>query len=117
MTAEPVGRPTDPGRDPAAIRDMLPPSDRADFARFYAEALEAARLTWSLQPVEETLEQWRRIAILSSSPGHGQAMEHGRRLLAGDDVPVYPVDLEVLGRVTSRRRGLRDSHHWRGRLS
>ena len=98
MTAEPVGRPVDPGTDPAAIRDMLPPGDRADFARFYAEALEAARLTWSLQPVEEMLEQWRRIAILSASRGHAEAMEHGRRVLAGDDVPVYPADLEALGR-------------------
>ena len=98
MTAEPVGRPSDPGRDPAAIRDMLPPADRADFARFYAEALEAARLSWSLQPVEDTLEQWRRIAILSGSPGHAEAMEHGRRLLRGDDVPVLAVDLEALGR-------------------
>lgn len=77
---------------------MLPPADRADFARFYAEALEAARLTCSLQPVEETLEKWRRIAILSPSPGHAEAMEHGQRLLGGDDVPVYAVDLEALGR-------------------
>jgi hypothetical protein len=97
MTAEPIGRPVDPGRDPAAIRDMLPPRDRADFTRFYAEALEAARLNWSLRPVEETLEQWRRIAILSRPPGHAEAMDHGRRLLAGDDVPVHAVDLEALG--------------------
>jgi beta-phosphoglucomutase-like phosphatase (HAD superfamily) len=77
---------------------MLPPRDRADFARFYAEALEAARLTWTLQPVEETLEQWRRIAVLSGSPGHAEAIEHGRQVLGGDDVPAYDVDLEALGR-------------------
>jgi Family of unknown function (DUF6247) len=98
MSAEPIQPPADPGRNPAAIRDMLPAADRADFGRFYAAALEEARRTWSLQPVDDVLEQWRRIAILSRSPGHAESLEHARRFLAGEDVPVYPVDLEALRR-------------------
>lgn len=98
MTAESIQPPADPGRNPAAIRDMLPPGDRADFGRFYAAALDEARRTWSLNPVDEVLEQWRRIAILSQSPGHKKALEDGLRLLAGDDVPLYRVDLEALRR-------------------
>lgn len=98
MTAEPIQPPADPGRNPAAIRDMLPAADRADFARFYAAALDEARRAWSLQPVEDVLEQWRRIAILSRSPGHAEAMEHARRFLAGEDLPVYEVDLDALRR-------------------
>ncbi len=42
-TAEPIGRPTEPARIPAAIPDTPPPGDRADFGRFYAQALEEAR--------------------------------------------------------------------------
>ena len=96
MTAEPIGRPADPGRDPAAIRDMLPPGDRADFARSYAEALDEARRSWGLQPVEETLEQWRRIAIFSQVPGHAEAISRGLRMLNGEDLPVHHVDLDGL---------------------
>ena len=96
MTAEPIRHPADPGRDPAAIRDMLPAADRADFGRSYAAALEEARRTWSLRPVDSVLEQWRRIAILSQSPDHAQALEHARRLLAGQDAPTVPADLDAL---------------------
>jgi hypothetical protein len=98
MTAEPIQPPADPGRNPAAIRDMLPAADRADFAAAYAAALEEARRTWGLQPVDEVLEQWRRIAVLSRSPGHAESLEHARRFPAGEDVPVYAVDLEALRR-------------------
>ena len=77
MTAEPIQPSADPGRDPAAIRDMLPAADRADFAAAYAGALEEARRSWSLQPVDGVLEQWRRIAILSRSPGHRRPSRMG----------------------------------------
>jgi hypothetical protein len=75
---------------------MLPVADREDFARFYAAALDEARRTWSLQPVDEVLEQWRRIAIFSRVPGHADALQRGLRMLAGEDVPVHPVDLDAL---------------------
>lgn len=98
MTAEPIQPPSDPGRSPAAIRDMLPAADRADFGRSYAAALGEARRTWSLQSVDDVLEQWRRIAILSRSPGHAESLERAGRFLAGEDIPVYAVDLEALRR-------------------
>jgi hypothetical protein len=96
MTAEPIQPPADPGRSPAVIRDQLRAVDRAEFARAYAAALEDARRTWSLQPVDDVLEQWRRIALLSRSPGHAGALEEARRFLAGEDVRSYPVGLEAL---------------------
>jgi uncharacterized protein YbjT (DUF2867 family) len=96
MTAEPIQPPADPGRNPAAIRDMLPACDREDFARFYAAALDEARRTWDLGPVDEVLEQWRRIAIFSRQPGHSDAIQRGLRMLAGEDVPARLVDLDAL---------------------
>jgi hypothetical protein len=97
MTAEPVRPgPVNPGHDPAAIRSILPPEDRADFERLYAEALDEAKRTFSLDPVTALLEQWRRIAIFKQSPGHAGALEHGRRFLAGEDVPFVRIDLDAL---------------------
>jgi hypothetical protein len=64
---------------------MLPAADRADFARFYAAALEEARRTWSLQPGRHRSGQWRRIAILSRSSGHEERLEGVGRLLCKDD--------------------------------
>lgn len=96
MTVEPIRSPTNPGRDPAAIRDMLPARDRADFARFYFGALDQARRTWSLQPVDEVLEQWRRIAIFSRQPGHAESVQRGLRMLAGEDLPARVMDTDAL---------------------
>ena len=71
MTAEhSQPRPVNPGHDPAAIRAALPADDRADFERSYAEALDEAKRTFSLEPVAATLEQWRRRAVLRQSPHH-----------------------------------------------
>jgi hypothetical protein len=64
---------------------MLPARDRADFARFYSAALDEARRTWSLQSVDEVLEQWRRIAIFSGQPSHAESVQRGLRMLAGED--------------------------------
>lgn len=96
MTAEPIRPPADPGRNPAAIRDMLPAGDRADFARFYSAALDEARRAWSLQPVDEVLEQWRRIAVFSRQPGHTEAIQRGLRMIAGEEIPTRVVDLDTL---------------------
>jgi hypothetical protein len=40
MTAEPIQPAADPGRSPAAIRDVLQAADRAEFARSWAAALD-----------------------------------------------------------------------------
>jgi hypothetical protein len=102
MTAEPIQPTADPGRSPAAIRDALPGADRPEFARSYAAAIDEARRTWSLQPVETALEQWRRIAVLSRETNHRAALHDGLQLLAGDDVALYPVDT---GAIEALRRG------------
>ena len=102
MTAEHIQPASDPGRSPAAIRDALPAADRAEFARSYAAALEEARRTWSLQPVDAALEQWRRIAVLAREPKHRAALDDGLQLLAGGDVALYPLDA---GALEALRRG------------
>jgi hypothetical protein len=96
MTADPVQSASDPGRDPAAIRRMLPLARRADFERSFTEALEQARQTYTLAPVDEVLERWRRIVVLSGAPAHAQALEHTRRLLDGEDAPTVPANLDAL---------------------
>ncbi|MEU6414269.1 DUF6247 family protein [Microbispora sp. NPDC046933] len=61
MTAqpvEPVGR-HDPGEDPAAIFEALPPSHRAWFRAEYDEALEAAHDLARFKQVQALLRQWR----------------------------------------------------------
>jgi hypothetical protein len=87
-----------PGHDPAAIRAVLPAGDRGDFERFYGAALDEAKRTFSLEPVTALLEQWRRIAVLKQSPRHDEAIETGLQLLAGEDVPLFEVDLDALAR-------------------
>lgn len=97
MTAEPISQPPrDPGRNPGAIRETLPVADRGEFERLYAAALDEAKRAFDLEPVTAMLEQWRRIAIFSQVPGHTEAMEHGLRFLAGEDVPFVRVDLDAL---------------------
>lgn len=82
MTAQPIQPPADPGRNPAAIRDMLPAADRADFAAAYAAALDEARRTWSLQPVDEVLEQWRPRSSTCGRGRAGRARRSRRRSMA-----------------------------------
>jgi hypothetical protein len=85
-----------PGRNPAAIRDLLPARDRTDFAKFFSAALDEARRIWSLQPVDEVLEQWRRIAIFSRQPGHAESVQRGLRMLAGEDLPARVTYMDAL---------------------
>ena len=44
---------------------MLPPARVADFDKFYTAALDEAKRTYSLEPVDDVLKQWRQIAIWS----------------------------------------------------
>lgn len=99
MTAEPiVPKYADPGHDPAKIREMLPEADREDFGAVYAGALDDAKRTFSLEPLTVVLERWRRIAIVSQSPRHEEALDHARRLLAGEDVTVHEIGPDALRR-------------------
>lgn len=97
MTTEPI-QPglVDPGHAPARIRAVLPPAERADFEEDYAAALDEAKATFSLAPVTELLEHWRQRALLSQSPGHAESLERVRRMLAGEELPTVPADLDAL---------------------
>jgi hypothetical protein len=46
----------------------LLPSDRSAFDASYTAALDAARETLDLTALFETLERWRRIAVLHADP-------------------------------------------------
>jgi hypothetical protein len=96
VTAEPAHRAGAIARTPAAVRAALVGADRADFEAAYAAALDEARRTYRLEPVDQAVEQWWRYAVLSRSPGHAEAIEQARQLLAGEDVPVRPADLAQL---------------------
>ena len=60
------------------IRDALVPEDRGDFDAAYAQALEVARQTLDLTALFETLEQWRRIAVLQSDRDNFRRVAQGK---------------------------------------
>jgi hypothetical protein len=58
-----------PGASPATIRSWLATDeDRDRFLRDYVAALDRARDELDLTPVQETIEEWRRIAVLQTDP-------------------------------------------------
>ncbi|WP_055483764.1 DUF6247 family protein [Sphaerimonospora mesophila] len=77
MTAQPLesSGPRDPGEDPAAIFEALPPSHRARFRAEYEEALEAAHDLARFKQVQMLLRQWRLRAIAYSRPGYEEAVQ------------------------------------------
>ena len=74
------------------------PKQRTEFTAAYAAALDEARETFRLDGVHEVIEIWWRVAVLASDPNHAAAMEDGKRLLAGEEIETYPVDLDTLRR-------------------
>ncbi len=99
MTAHPEPgstRVAPPERTPAAIRAELPDELRAEFDAEYLAALDEARSTFRLDRLEETIRSWWLFVWVRRSPGHQQAMETGRRILAGEPVSTFPVDLDAL---------------------
>ncbi len=85
-----------PERSPAAIRAELPEELRAEFDAEYHAALDEARSTFRLDRLEATIRSWWLFVWVRRSPGHQQAMETGRRILAGEPVETFPVDLDAL---------------------
>ena len=71
---EPAGS-RDPGEDPAAIFDALPPSHRAEFRAEYDEALDAAHDLARFKQVQALLRQWRLRAIAYARPGYEEAVQ------------------------------------------
>ncbi|MEQ4203749.1 DUF6247 family protein [Actinopolymorpha sp. B17G11] len=75
-----VGR-QDPGDDPAAIFELLPPPHRAQFRAEYDQALDAAHDLERFKQVRRLLRQWRLRAIAYARPGYEEAVQdaiHGR---------------------------------------
>jgi len=63
-----TGDPLLPGATPAAIRDALLLEDRAAFETAYEHALSRAREDLDLTELFQTLERWRRLALLQRDP-------------------------------------------------
>lgn len=100
MTADPADRPSRGRleRSPDAIRAALPPERRATFDAAYTAALEEARATYRLDGIHDVIETWWRVVVVIRDPNHATVMEDGGRLLAGEEIETYPVDLEALRR-------------------
>ncbi|MET8157118.1 DUF6247 family protein [Sphaerisporangium sp. NPDC005289] len=81
MTAPPLEpvAPRDPGEDPAAIFEALPPSHRAQFRSEYDEALDVAHDPAGFKRVRTLLRQWSLRAIAYARPGYEEAVEDGLR--------------------------------------
>jgi len=97
------GHPLQRGASPGAIRAaLLTEEDRAEFDADYEQALADARQSLDLAELFETLEQWRRIAVLHSDPKNfHHVARRTAELLTGQPVP----DDEPLA-VTRTKAGL-----------
>lgn len=85
----PGAHPLAPGASPHAIRSALLESDRGAFDAAYAEALEVARERLELTELFDTLEQWRRVAVLQSDRENFRAVaRRTAELVTGEPVPV-----------------------------
>lgn len=94
--ASPTGRVVPPERTPAAIRAELNEALRAQFDTEYRAALEEAKTTYQLDRLNEVIQTWWQLAWARRSPTHEQAMETGARLLRGEPVETFPIDLDAL---------------------
>jgi hypothetical protein len=84
----PGAHPLGPGASPHAIRAALLPDDRGAFDAAYTAALDAARECLDLTELFETLEQWRRIAVLHSDRENFRAVaQRAAELTTGEPVP------------------------------
>lgn len=83
------GHPLRPGASPGVIRAaLLTDEDRAEFDTDYEQALAEARHSLDLTELFETLEQWRRIAVLQCDPGNFRRVaRRTAELLTGKPVP------------------------------
>jgi Family of unknown function (DUF6247) len=94
--ASPAGRVEPPERTPAAIRAELPERLRVRFDAEYRAALEEAQASYQLDRLNEVLQAWWQLAWARRSPTHEQALATGQRVLRGEQVETFPVDLDAL---------------------
>ena len=87
------------GAGPRAIRAALLAQEQEEFDQAYRRALAEAAETLELAGVLDTLEHWRRRAIMSADPqAYRRMLCRAARLLSGDDVP----EDEPLGQLKER---------------
>ncbi len=93
------GHPLRPGASPAAIRAALLASDRAGFDTAYAAALAESRDTLDLAGLFQTLERWRRLAVLQSDiEGYQQMVRRVARTVTGQESPAdEPLEVTRFG--------------------
>lgn len=76
------------GSGPSAIRAALVVEEREEFDEGYRRALAEAAETLELACVLDTLEHWRRRAIMSADPqAYRRMLTRAAQLLSGEDVP------------------------------
>jgi hypothetical protein len=76
------------GSGPSAIRAALLVEEREEFDKGYRRALAEAAESLDLACVLDTLEHWRRRAIMSADPqAYRRMLIRAVRLLSGEDVP------------------------------
>ncbi|MGQ0776343.1 MAG: DUF6247 family protein [Pseudonocardiales bacterium] len=76
------------GASPRAIRAALIAEERAEFDQAYRRALAEAAETLELASVLDTLEHWRRRAIMSADPqAYRRMLRRAAQLLSADEVP------------------------------
>jgi hypothetical protein len=84
----PAIRPLPAGSGPRAIRAALIVEEREEFDQDYRRALTQAGETLDLADVLDTLEHWRRRAIMSTDPGaYRRMLRRAAQLLCGVEVP------------------------------
>jgi hypothetical protein len=78
-----------PGASPATIRSWLATDeDRDRFLGDYAAALDRARDELDLTPVQDTIEEWRRIAVLQTDPaGFRRTVRYAAEQVTGQPSP------------------------------
>jgi hypothetical protein len=82
------GHPLAPGASPAAIRAALLPTDQGAFDAAYAAALAASRESLDLGELFQTLEHWRRLALLQRDPeDFARMVRRVAETLSGEPVP------------------------------
>jgi len=83
-----TGDPLMPGAAPAAIRDALLHEDQAVFDAAYQQALTQARDELDLTALFQTLEHWRRLALLQRDPARFASIaRRAAHRLTNDPVP------------------------------
>src|SRR5207247_34491 len=90
--------PDQPVHEGDLVAALLPEGRRARCDAAYRAAREEAKTSYQLDRLNEVVQAWWQLAWARRSPTHAQAVETGERLLRGDQVETFPVDLDALRR-------------------